>query len=227
MTTEHLGKPGPEIPTSLASPCEKSPKSPILKSLSTLQRDFRIGRSPNYVSTTQNVRNQLSPNPSYRRYTINDVDFGRSTGSGKLSNEHIFDLMEREQDGIVLKLMKEITALKEENRQLKSNINSMNSIRRTSSLSSNRSSVSSSSAANSVASKQSHTHPALSTSIFNKDDLHDSRKKFKRRYSNEVPPPSLSSLNDHKNDLNLSLKDENEELKREIRILRNQLSTRK
>lgn len=50
-----------------------------------------------------------------------------SNSGRKPSTEEVFDLMEREQDAIVLKLMKEIQQLKEDNRALRQTINQLTS----------------------------------------------------------------------------------------------------
>lgn len=55
-----------------------------------------------------------------RRFSLNDTD--RTPINYKnLNNEQVIDLMEREQDGIVLKLIREIKLLKLENQALKLN----------------------------------------------------------------------------------------------------------
>lgn len=61
----------------------------------------------------------ISANESQRRYS--------ESSSRRPSTEEVFDLMEREQDAIVLKLMREISQLREENRALLSTINTMQS----------------------------------------------------------------------------------------------------
>lgn len=75
-------------------------------------------------------------------YRNNSEHGNNSTGSRKPSTEEVFDLMEREQDAIVLKLMKEIQQLKEDNRALRQTINNLTSpTNRSDSRSHSRSSI--------------------------------------------------------------------------------------
>ncbi|CUM67170.1 uncharacterized protein PRCAT00004863001 [Priceomyces carsonii] len=117
-------------------------RSASMKEVSTISNDLRVGRaSPLYISSSTNVRNNRSPNYSKRRYSMNEQDATQPEKQTKLNNNEIIDLMEREQDAIVLKLMKEIEYLKEENRALKSSMNA--ATRRKSSLGSSKSLTSS------------------------------------------------------------------------------------
>ena len=80
----------------------------------------------NSITSFSNNRPNLTTNNNQRNYSISS---STTSGSGspkrysfsEYSNEQIIDLMEREQDAIVLKLMKEIQSLKQENKQLRLN----------------------------------------------------------------------------------------------------------
>ncbi|CAK7890990.1 hypothetical protein CAAN3_01S03114 [[Candida] anglica] len=165
------------------------------KNVSTISNELRIGRhssitNNNYIpsSALSDARSNKSPHGTSRRYSFPK---GGATPSEhmnlrKMSNEQIIDLMEREQDAIVLKLMKEIESLKEENKSLKSSLsNALQSSslpRRTSSLSS------------SVGEKESTRSSISSNSSFlnSKDEMFNTdRKKFKRKPSNEIPRNSV------------------------------------
>ncbi|ODV77214.1 uncharacterized protein CANTADRAFT_7708 [Suhomyces tanzawaensis NRRL Y-17324] len=112
-----------------------------------------IQRSPS-LSTRSSFSNGSTPLVAKRNSFSDSVAIPTpSAHSPLLNNEQIIDLMEREQDAIVLKLMKEIEALKQENKTLKTNGGSLSlassgsgstMVRRSSSLSSNhRNSISS------------------------------------------------------------------------------------
>lgn len=122
-----------------------SGSTPTYKSVSTISNELRIGRQGshsnsnsncNYVTASSSlsdarVNRSLShdSSSSARRLLFNDCNAPSPTSNPpanseqmnlrKMSNEQIIDLMEREQDGLVLKLMKEIDMLKEENKNLK------------------------------------------------------------------------------------------------------------
>lgn len=76
-----------------------------------------LGRSPN-VSNASPIT-PVSSNPN--RYSFGEYHFPANQVMPSVagSPEHIIDLMEREQDAIVLKLMKEIETLKNENKSLR------------------------------------------------------------------------------------------------------------
>ena len=118
----------------------------------------------NYTLSTASVRRSpslsgispLTPCPNMLR-NLGEFSFPTPTPGSAPGPEQIIDLMEREQDAIVLKLMKEIEHLKSENKALRQNAaqgNTLNfGVRRSSSLSShhrNSSSVSSVSSQSSV-----------------------------------------------------------------------------
>ncbi|RCK66112.1 hypothetical protein Cantr_01853 [Candida viswanathii] len=73
------------------------------------QRNYSISSSTSTTSSSTNNSPSVSAG-SPKRYSFSEY-----------SNEQIIDLMEREQDAIVLKLMKEIEMLKQENKMLKMN----------------------------------------------------------------------------------------------------------
>lgn len=71
-----------------------------------------------------------SPRSSQADYTYSSSNLASTRRHSDLlprkpSTAEVFDLMEREQDAIVLKLIKEITQLKEDNRQLVNTINQL------------------------------------------------------------------------------------------------------
>lgn len=122
-----------------------SGSTPTYKSVSTISNELRIGRQGSYSNSNSNcnyvtassslsdarVNRSLShdSNSSARLLLLNDCNAPSPPSNPpanteqmnlrKMSNEQIIDLMEREQDGLVLKLMKEIEHLKEENKNLK------------------------------------------------------------------------------------------------------------
>lgn len=119
ITLPKMGKPASRSP--LLSKTAASPESPF-----SLTPTFPSAFAANYTSRS-------SPSAAARRHSYNDFEPKEATNLRKLLNEQIIDLMEREQDAIVLKLMREIAVLREENRALKS---SSGSVKRSNSLSS-------------------------------------------------------------------------------------------
>lgn len=91
----------------------------------------RIPPPPGPLSTASSPRNSFSS--TFNSASIGDGSFSQrrysdnSATSRKPSTEEVFDLMEREQDAIVLKLMREIQQLKEDNRALRQTINQLTS----------------------------------------------------------------------------------------------------
>ncbi|KAG7696376.1 hypothetical protein KL930_005332 [Ogataea haglerorum] len=88
--------------------------SPMVASLSTNQNTI----SPKSTNTPSLTKLENAPHSSI---SSNSSSRSRrsSMGGAPLSPENLIDVMEKEQEGIVLKLMKEIQILKEENKQLK------------------------------------------------------------------------------------------------------------
>lgn len=115
-----------------------TPTSPDLKQVSTINNDIRIGRSPSTVgilaSGLANSRINRSPNPPVRRISHDSPPLPQLP---EMTNEQVFDLMEKEQDKIVVKMTREISQLQEELKALRSQNTSRN--RRSSSISSNAS----------------------------------------------------------------------------------------
>lgn len=74
------------------------------------------------MSEIRHLSIPTSARDGHRRFSYNDFEGNKSpthVNYSQLNNEQVIDLMEREQDGIVLKLIKEIEALKQENQALK------------------------------------------------------------------------------------------------------------
>ncbi|KAH3684287.1 hypothetical protein WICPIJ_004727 [Wickerhamomyces pijperi] len=100
---------------SAASTSTISTRTPILRTVLPQSSKGSPRGSPKNSITYLDI----SGNDSQRRFS--------ESSARRPSTEEVFDLMEREQDAIVLKLMREISQLKEENRALLSTINSMQS----------------------------------------------------------------------------------------------------
>lgn len=213
--------------------------TPVFRNISTISNELRIGRlgtsipNNNYMSSPSDTARYIvnrSPSLSNRRYSFPDQQ-PQNPGSGlfsapspspssagsdqvmnlrKMSNEQIIDLMEREQDGIVLKLMKEIELLKDENKNLKvalSNALQLSSLtsRRTSSISSNDFGIS--------------TRLSLISNTSNSNFMSDrdesfDRKKIKRKLSNDLQRKSVTEYN---------LIEKNQLLQEEIKTLKSLL----
>ncbi|ODV94361.1 hypothetical protein PACTADRAFT_18065 [Pachysolen tannophilus NRRL Y-2460] len=86
---------------------------------------------PNNINNNSNNNNNNNNNNN----TSSNIPSSSSTGNllspqkhssldRRLSNEELIDIMEKEQDAIVLRLMKEITSLREENKSLKQQLSS-------------------------------------------------------------------------------------------------------
>lgn len=78
--------------------------------------DYIMTPNPNAFARSNKSPGVNTPN---RRFSYNDVEPTPVRSREKFNNEQIIDLMEREQDAIVLKLTREISQLKEENRMLR------------------------------------------------------------------------------------------------------------
>lgn len=102
--------------------------SSTLNSISTAAVS-RASQHQGPLSTASSPRNSFSSTFNSTPITDSSFSFRRySDNSGrKPSTEEVFDLMEREQDAIVLKLMREIQQLKEDNRSLRQTINQLTS----------------------------------------------------------------------------------------------------
>lgn len=182
---QHATSPPPAISINTSSPRipNHSPISPPSANNSNSSNNSSVSGFP-FSSTVISPRNSITsfsnPTKQLRANSINSDNGNNSNGRrtsnsnysitstpttnnrysfSEYSNEQIIDLMEREQDAIVLKLMKEIEFLKQENKMLRltpggnsatsgtySPSNSMSSpstppVRRSSSLSSRRSSI--------------------------------------------------------------------------------------
>ncbi|CAH2354725.1 hypothetical protein CLIB1423_18S02300 [[Candida] railenensis] len=216
-------------PGSIDSISAGSNTTPLFRNVSTISNELRIGRQPsipnnshsNYISpgsSSSSLSDARNNRPSLgdltnssRRYSFPEsISAAPSPTSAlnenmnlrKMSNEQIIDLLEREQDAMVLKLMKEIETLKEENKNLKASLSNASSnnagVRRTASVTSHD------------LSKQ------VSNSTFSnepKDESKD-RKKMKRKSSNEMPRRSATEY---------SLIEKNQLLEDEVRTLRSLL----
>lgn len=183
--------------------------SPNMFKVSTINNDIRIGRSSSinnngFASSLSNVRNNRSPNNSQHGSTVGDeASYERATGGQnegstnlrKLSNEQIIDLMEKEQDGIVVKLMKEINTLKQELNQWKTGI--MLAQLRSPSFDNRLSVISRTSSLESV-----------------------DRVKNRRRSSNEAPPAGPFLDSNHFGSENNRLRQENEILRQKLNELK-------
>lgn len=116
-----------------------SSQSPELKQVSTINNDIRIGRGSVSGKSVQssslsNSRNNRSPNPPTKRLSH---ELHTAPQSPEMSSERVFDLMEKEQDKIVVKMTREISHLQEEIKALRAQANPRS--RRSSSISSNAS----------------------------------------------------------------------------------------
>lgn len=108
-------------------------RSPLLPKTAVMP-DSPYALTPTFPSSfATNYTSKPSSSATARRHSYNDFESKETTNLRKLLNEQIIDLMEREQDAIVLKLMREIAVLRDENRTLKG---SGNTIKRSNSLSS-------------------------------------------------------------------------------------------
>lgn len=180
--------------------------SPNMLKVSTINNDIRIGRSSSIknnglASSLSNVRNNRSPNHSRHGSIVGDDadklgpnQLEGSTNLRKLSNEQIIDLMEKEQDGIVVKLMKDINTLKQELHQWKTGV--MPTQLRSPSFDHRLSVVSSTSSVDSV-----------------------ERERIRRRSSNEAPPAGSFFDNGHLVSENNRLKQENDLLRQKLNEL--------
>lgn len=180
--------------------------SPNMLKVSTISNDIRIGRSPSLknnglASSLSNVRNNRSPNHSRHGSMVGEdaEKLGPSQAEGstnlrKLSNEQIIDLMEKEQDGIVVKLMKDINTLKQELHQWKTG--AMPTQLRSPSFDHRLSVVSSTSSVDSI-----------------------ERERSRRRSSNEAPPAGSFLDNGHLINENNRLKQENDYLRQKLNEL--------
>lgn len=178
--------------------------SPNMLKVSTINNDIRIGRSPSIknnglASSLSNVRNHRSPNHSRHGSMVLDETGGEkgpdgSTNLRKLSNEQIIDLMEKEQDGIVVKLMRDINMLKNELNQWKTGM--MPAQLRSPSFDHRLSVVSSTSSIES-----------------------GERERSRRRSSNEAPPSGPLFENNQLISENTRLRQENELLRQKLNAL--------
>lgn len=183
--------------------------SPNLGKVSTINNEIRIGRTPSFkgststVSSLSNARTNRSPVHSRQSSTTDDFAIDKLNGSPveatnlrELSNEQIIDLMEKEQDGMVVRLTKEINALKHELVQLKTGLSSHPTapIRRSSSFENRLSVVSTASSVESM-----------------------DRERFRRKSSNEGTLLNLFHDNNY-------LIHENNKLRQENELLRHQLN---
>lgn len=176
--------------------------SPNTLKISTINNDIRIGRSPSIknnglASSLSNMRNNRSPNHS-RHGSVAGEDAEKlgltqaegSTNLRKLSSEQIIDIMEKEQDGIVVKLMRDINTLKQELHQWKTG--ALPAQLKSPSFDHRLSVVSSTSSIDSV-----------------------EREKSRRRSSTEAPPAGLL-LDNFLVSENYRLKQENDLLKQRL-----------
>lgn len=85
-----------------------------------LNQHYTLGNSTARASISSG--RSTSPRSSF---SINTEQQRRDSLSSKPTTEELVDVMEREQDAIVMKLMKEINLLKEENRSLMNTINQL------------------------------------------------------------------------------------------------------
>lgn len=178
-----------------------SPTSPKLKQVSTINSDIRSGRalaksaaSNTPSSSLSNTRNNRSPNPPTKRYSTHDISSVPQLP--EMSNEQVFDLMEKEQDKIVVKMTREISQLQEELKALRAQSSSRN--RRSSSISSN--------ASLEIPRGEAHTAATI-------------RRSSSSSHTHQLPQAQLHELAQE----NAALKHENEALKREIESLKAQL----
>ncbi|KAK6457423.1 uncharacterized protein RJT20DRAFT_40129 [Scheffersomyces xylosifermentans] len=248
-----------------------SPISPRNSFSSTPNSHIRDLRSRASISTsnpltgnyTTNSASSLQRSPTFssrtivpsqgKRYSFSDYNFPPSpnnmnngnNSTGVYNNEQIIDLMEREQDAIVLKLMREIEALKHENRFLKmggnsasinttpvsstsslsTSIASINNNLRRSSLSSNRSSISSIGSINSSMNQPQHSIPSQVQNINQDTALQVSNSGTKRNNScsNQLQEKKCkvdSSKYEEIIDENKALRRELNRLQKELEVLR-------
>ncbi|EMG48902.1 hypothetical protein SBY92_004323 [Candida maltosa Xu316] len=235
-TSPTLAPPITTSPSTSFSSTSISPRNSITSFKSSIPHSnsnstSRSSSNASNYSITGNTTTSNSVALSPKRYSFSEY-----------SNEQIIDLMEREQDAIVLKLMKEIEFLKQENKSLKMSSNNHNSnsnnnnnvpppimtppIRRSSSLSSTSSR--SSSIRNNSISSANHNNNNSSCSnpqMFNysfRDNLshYDETIKKHKGETYHLPISRKSSLNGNKYE---EIIDENRSLKRELKKLQGEL----
>lgn len=133
----------------------RSQEYPMIQETHVFQGTHPSHGSHTFSQGLSNYTTQRSPSMSQTssfapgiRNRNSISDFHLSPQNLHPTSEQVIDMMEREQDGMVLRLMKEIEHLKQENSQLRGQsygaAGFSPSVRRSSSLSSHRSSISSS-----------------------------------------------------------------------------------
>ena len=157
-----------------------------VQDVSTISSEYRIGRQNSTLSSLSSLleaRNGGRISLIQRRYSFPEFQSGSVTKGevnfSKLRKDQIIDFMEREQDGMVLKLIKEIEILKEENSTLKLVLN-----KRGYTLSHRKS-------PSDINPKDRSYH--FPNTLCTEEDLGD-RKKMKRKISQEIPRAMKSDV---------------------------------
>ena len=228
-TLSTLSQTSPRLPTTSTIGSAMSALSPPI--LGTLSPSLVSPRN-SITATNAAARHNRSLSVSSSNYTTNSMPSPNRASFSEFSNEQIIDLMEREQDAIVLKLMREIEFLKLENKILKMNNpgiqlpnhNATPSIRRSSSLSTSgsRSSSTSSTSKRSV-------NPMFGNYSFtsgtaqqnsNSNNMLQIQEDIIKKYKGEVHPiQRRASLNGRYEEI----LDENRNLKRQLKKLQSEI----